>query len=181
MILYASPMGGVIYEYVIAVLDQTLPSSINHGDTIPFSKQTAKLLDMAAIQLICRGKTECLYHTWTFPRKGAFANLKRGERQKVVDLLERLEVPLESLPEPFTNNPGLTQSMKNTLTQLTLLGYYSEWTGYGSTRLKGPDVRRIEFFPMGWLQTNYPGPAFGYRNLRGFLLGDPYKGGGHDV
>jgi hypothetical protein len=181
MILQASPLDGLIYEYVIAVLDQTLPSSINQGDTIPFSKQTANLLDMAAIQLICRGKTECFYHTWTFPRKGAFANLKRSERLKVVDLLERLEIPLGSLPEPFTNNPGLTQSMKNTLTQLTLLGYYSEWTGYGSTRLKRPDFKRIEYFPIVWIETKYPGTAFGYRNLRGFLLDDPYKGGRHHV
>jgi hypothetical protein len=180
-ILQASPMDELISGYVIVVLDQTLPPTVNQGVMIPFSKQTANLLDIAAIQLLYIEKRMRFYHIWAFSREGVFSTLSRSERLRAINLLERLEVPLESLPEPFTNNPGLTQSMKNTLTQLALLGYYSEWTGYGATRLKGPDVRRIEFFPMGWLQTNYPGPAFGYRNLRGFLLGDPYKGGGHDV
>lgn len=176
-ILQASPMDEVVYGYVIAVLDQTLPSSINQGVTIPLSKQTANLLDIAAIQLLYIERKVYFYHTWAFPRKGVFSTLSRNERLMAINLLERLEVPLESLPEPFTNNPGLTQSMKNTITQLTFLGYYSEWTGYGSTRFNRHEYKRIEYFPVGWIQTKYPGPAFGYRNLRGFLLGDPKKGG----
>jgi hypothetical protein len=176
-ILQASPMDEVVYGYVIAVLDQTLPSSINQGVTIPLSKQTANLLDIAAIQLLYIERKVYFYHTWAFPGKGVFSTLSRNERLMALNLLERLEVPLESLPEPFTNNPGLTQSMKNTITQLTFLGYYSEWTGYGSTRFNRHEYKRIEYFPVGWIQTKYPGPAFGYRNLRGFLLGDPKKGG----
>lgn len=180
-ILQASPMDEVVYGYVIAVLDQTLPSSINQGVTIPLSKQTANLLDIAAIQLLYIERKVCFYHRWAFSRKGEFSTLSRNERLMAINLLERLEVPLESLPEPFTNNPGLTQSMKNTITQLTFLGYYSEWTGYGSTRFNRPDYKRIEYFPIGWTETKYPGPAFGYRNLRGCLLDDPNKGGNFHV
>ncbi|MCM3603055.1 hypothetical protein M3175_20145 [Robertmurraya korlensis] len=180
-ILQAPPMDEVIYGYVIAVLDQTLPSTINQGETIPFSKQTASLLDMAAIQLMYLEKGRYSYRMSAFPREGVFSTLSRSERLRAINLLERLEVPLESLPEPFTNNPGLTQSMKNTITQLTFLGYYSEWTGYGSTRFNRPEYKRIEYFPMGWIQTKYPGPAFGYRKLRGLLLGVPNKGGNHHV
>ncbi len=176
-ILQASSMDEVIYGYVIAVLDQTLPSTGNQGVTNPLSKQTADLLDMAAIQLLYIEKG--IFSA--FPREGVFTTLSRCERLKAINLLERLEVPLESLPEPFTNNPGLTQSMKNTITQLTFLGYYSEWTGYGSTRFNRPEYKRIEYFSIGWIQTQYPGPAFGYRDLRGFSLGDPIKGGNHHV
>lgn len=176
-ILQASPMDEVIYGYVLTVLDQTLPSTINQGVTNPLSKQTADLLDMAAIQLLYIEKGVIL----AFSRKGVFSTLSRSERLRAINLLERLEVPLESLPEPFTNNPGLTQSMKNTLTQLTFLGYYSEWMGYGSTRFNQPEYKRIEYFPMGWIQTLYPGPAFGYRKLRGFFIGDLHKGGNHHV
>ncbi|MEK3992591.1 hypothetical protein [Robertmurraya sp. FSL R5-0851] len=95
-ILQASPMDEVIYGYVIAVLDQTLPSTGNQGVTIPLSKQTADLLDMAAIQLLYIEKgiiTE-------FSREGVFSTLSRSERLKAINLLERLEVPLVSLPEP---------------------------------------------------------------------------------
>ncbi|MGI8387422.1 hypothetical protein [Robertmurraya sp. P23] len=180
-ILQDSPMDEVIYGYVIAVLDQTLPSTINQGVTNPLSKQTANLLDMAGIQLMYIEKGMYFYPISAFPREGIFSTLSRSERLRAINLLERLEVPLESLPEPFTNNPGLTQSMKNTITQITFLGYYSEWTGYGSTRFNRPDFKRIEYFPIGWIQTKYPGPAFGYRNLRGFLLNGSNKGGNHHV
>jgi hypothetical protein len=173
-ILQAPPIDGEIYGYVIDILDQTLPSSINQGEAISLSKQTADLLDFAAIQLLYIKKRGCSHHIWRFPRKGIFSTLSRSERLMAINLLERLEVPLESLPEPFTNNPGLTQSMKNTITQLTFLGYYSEWTGYGTTRFNNPDYRCIQCFPVSWIQTNYPGPAFGYRNLRRFNLN---KGG----
>lgn len=176
-ILQASPWDEVIYGYVIAVLDQTLPSTGNQGVTISLSKQTADLLDLAAIQLLYIEKGIIS----VFSREDVFTTLSRSERLKAINLLERLEVPLESLPEPFTNNPGLTQSIKNTITQLTFLGYYSEWTGYGSTRFNRHDYKHIECFPIGWIQTKYPGPAFGYRNFRGFSLGDPNKGGNHHV
>lgn len=172
-ILQAPPIDGEIYGYVIDILDQTLPPSINQGEAISLSKQTAELLDFAAIQLLV-----CSHQIWTVPRKGLFSKLSPSERLMAINLLERLEVPLESLPEPFTNNPGLTQSMKNTITQLTFLGYYSEWTGYGTTRFNRPDYRCIQCFPVSWIQTNYPGPAFGYRNLRGFNLN---KGGNPHV
>jgi hypothetical protein len=178
-ILQCPEMDGMTYEYVIAVLNQSLPSPMKQGGNPPFSKSTANLLDLAAFQLTRKGNATCFYHTYPFPWKWIFANLKRFERLMAIDMLERLEVPLGSLPEPFTNNPGLTQSMKNTLTQLTLLGYYSEWPGYGSTRLERPDFRCIEYFPIGWIQTNYPGPAFGYRNIRGLFL--QKKGGNHNV
>ncbi|MGS2777257.1 hypothetical protein ACVBAX_07755 [Robertmurraya sp. GLU-23] len=176
-ILQASPMDEVIYGYVIAVLDQTLPSTGNQGETISLSKQTADLLDLAAFQLLYIEKGIIS----VFSIEGVFTTLSRSERLKAINLLERLEVPLESLPEPFTNNPGLTQSMKNTIIQLTFLGFYSEWTGYGTTRFNRPEYKCIECFPVGWIQTKYPGPAFGYRNLRGFSLGDPNKGGNHHV
>ncbi len=173
-ILQVAPMHEVIYGYVIAVLDQTLPSTIDQG---AFSKQTANLLDRAAFQLLYIEKGMCFFHICSFPREGVFSTLSRSERLRDINLLERLEVPLESLPEPFTNNPGLTQSMKNTITQLTFLGFYSEWTGYGTTRFNNPDYRCIHCFPVGWIQTNYPGPSFGYRNPGSNLN----KGGDHHV
>lgn len=48
----------------------------------------------------------------------------------------------------------------------TMMGYYSEWSGYGSTRLAEPDQRKLEFVPISWVQVGYPGPSLGYRVLR---------------
>jgi len=77
-ILQASPMDEVIYGYVIAVLDQTLPSTGNQGVTSPLSKQTADLLDIAAIQLLYIEKGIIS----EFSREGVFSTLSRSERLK---------------------------------------------------------------------------------------------------
>lgn len=59
---------------------------------------------------------------------------------------------------------------ESALNRITMMGYYSEWSGYGSTRLEKPDQRRLEFFPISWKQVGYPGPSLGYRAFRKPLL-----------
>ena len=48
----------------------------------------------------------------------------------------------------------------------TMLGYYSEWFGYGTTRMNKPNERVFEFAPISWKQIGYPGPSLGYHALR---------------
>lgn len=50
----------------------------------------------------------------------------------------------------------------------TMMGYYSEWYGYGSTRLNEPNQRVLEFYPFSWKQIGYPGPSLGYHALRSY-------------
>ena len=52
---------------------------------------------------------------------------------------------------------------ESSLNRLTMMGYYSEWFGYGSTRLEEPNQRVLEFSPSSWTQVGYPGPSFSYR------------------
>lgn len=47
------------------------------------------------------------------------------------------------------------------LIRATMMGYYSEWFGYGSTRLNEPDDRVMEYQPFSWQQVGYPGPNRG--------------------
>ena len=51
-----------------------------------------------------------------------------------------------------------------------MFGYYSEWFSLGSTRLAYPEDHRIERRRFLWDRLNYPGPSFGYRAVRGFLV-----------
>ena len=67
--------------------------------------------------------------------------------------------------EQFQDNPGFILS-NSTLNRFTMMGYYSEWSGYGSTRLDAPGQRRLEYYPLSWDQVGYPGPSLGYRALR---------------
>jgi hypothetical protein len=162
-----------IYEYIIFELDYSIPISIEQQLTQmnkSLSKSTAQLLDVAAIQLIQSGKAKCTLNVWAFPGGGPFAALDRSDRLRSITLLEKLEIDVSRAPAPYQNNPGLIRNMMDSINQLALFGYYSEWSAYGTTRLFPPNYRRLEYFPIGWIQSNYPGPAFGYRDFRGYLL-----------
>ena len=51
------------------------------------------------------------------------------------------------------------------LIRATMMGYYSEWFGYGSTRLNEPDDRVMEYQPFSWQQVGYPGPNRGQQTV----------------
>jgi len=97
-----------------------------------------------------------------------FASLNPINQLYVLTLLTQLQINLSDLPMPFKNNPSLVISTTNSLNRFTMMGYYSEWAGYGSTRLAEPNQRRLEFYPVSWKQVGYPGPSLGYRALRAY-------------
>jgi hypothetical protein len=74
---------------------------------------------------------------------------------------------LEQIDNYFSNEalfreyPRL-KNISGSLVRLTMLGYYSEWYGYGSTRFLNPDQRILETTPISWQQINYPGPSLSY-------------------
>ncbi len=78
----------------------------------------------------------------------AFTDLTPTDRLLVIKLMKQYEF---SLPD----NQMITI---DSLIRYTLMGYYSEWYGYGSTRLMEPNQRVLEFKPLSWQQTSYPGP-----------------------
>ncbi|QGQ46004.1 hypothetical protein [Metabacillus sediminilitoris] len=169
-----------VYEYIIWILDHSISIPIEMQLQLvhpTFSKSTAQLLDVAAAQLIQTGQVKYPLNVCAFSGGGPFASLMESDRLKAITLLERLELNLENLPSPYQNNPGLIQNMMDVLNQLTMFGHYSEWNAYGSTRLLPPESRRIEYFPPGWIEVQYPGPAFGYRDFRGYLMAFPHKRG----
>lgn len=145
---------------------------------LPLSWSTSQLLDIGALELLRKGMARCPLTGARFPGGGWFAALSRFDRLQALALLDRVEVPLHLLPSPFTNNPGMVRTIVDSFHQLTMFGYYSEWPGYGTTRLFPPEYRRLETAPPAWYAVGYPGPAFGYRELRGFLLYYPHAEGG---
>jgi hypothetical protein len=162
-----------VYEYIIWILEQSIAlpvkTQLNLMDNKSISKATAEMLDVGAAQLIQTGQILCPLNMSTFPGGGPFATLSPIDRLRAITLIERLEINLETLSIPYKNNPGLVRNMMDVLNELSMFGQYSEWTAYGTTRLFPPEYRRVEYFPHGWIQTQYPGPSFGYRDFRGFL------------
>jgi hypothetical protein len=169
-----------VYEYAIWVLDHSIaiPAKVPLNlVTRSMSKATAELLDVAATQLIRTKQIHYPLNVYAFPEGGPFTKLWPVDRLRALSLLERLEINLENLNPPYKNNPGLIRNMMDVLNQLTMFGHYSEWIAYGTTRLFSPEYRRIEYFPYGWIQSQYPGPSFGYRDFRGFLAVIKHKKG----
>lgn len=137
-------------------IDEYLIMSFNNYP-IPLTNSIAQLLDAAASQLFTINGSLGL---------GIFIALSPRDRMRVLISIEELAIDLDRLPEPFKNDSELVLSVIEAIKRLTLMGYYSEWSGYGSTRLDPPDRRVLEFFPISWQQVGYPGPSLGYRALR---------------
>jgi hypothetical protein len=138
-------------EYLIMSLD-SYPT--------PFAIAAAEILNLAAKQYLMEkgkdpdspGDSGGLY----------FAKLSQEDRLKIVDRI--------TSPDGIIYIPaGLTMKQEDivpvlpALNRLTMMGYYSEWSGYGSTRFMPPDKRMLEYQPIGWGQVGYPGPSRGYR------------------
>ncbi len=100
----------------------------------------------------------------------SFAMLSPIERLSVLGLLREEAQDPTILAILSEVDPGLWMTAISMLDTYTLMGYYSEWFGYGTTRLRPPQERIMEFRPMSWLQIGYPGPSQGYRALRAVTL-----------
>jgi len=137
--------------------------------SFPLAEPTAAMLDTAGEQLVFIGGNSRLLDFARYPGGGTFAALAPGDRFRALILLEELGVNLGDLQQPFTDNPGFVITFSGILPRYAMMGYYSEWSGYGSTRLGSPNNRKLEYFPLSWKQVGYPGPSLGYRALRNVI------------
>ncbi len=158
-------------EYIVWTLDHFVSIQGEWGlKTAPISSQTAMMLDAAAVQLIRSGNIKAHPDFSVHPNGGPFAALSPDNRFEAIRLLENILVDLEVLPLPFQNNAGLVKNIITSLHQMVLFGYYSEWFSLGSTRLADPENHRFERQRFVWNSLDYPGPALGYRAVRGYLV-----------
>ncbi|QMV43928.1 hypothetical protein [Cohnella cholangitidis] len=169
-------IGGVqlaIHEYMIWEMDHSLTLDLGrYPEVMPLAAPTAGLLNAGAIQLAASGKAN-----YAVPGSVPFASLSPENRIRTLALLENLQVDLGALPPPYRNDGGLVKFVVDFLNRQTMFGNYSEWSAYGTTRLATPTERRLEYFPIGWRQTGYPGVSKGYRAFRGNLLTIVREGG----
>lgn len=166
-----SPVLAEVYGYVqyYGALDLQIEDymiyTLNYYD-IPLANPTAVMLNTIAEQVVAMNLNNELVDYSRVSEGEIFAALSPIDRFLVLTLLQRLEVNLADLPMPYQNNPNLVLSIMSALERFVMLGYYSEWAGYGSTRLETPSQRILEYYPISWMQVGYPGPSLGYRALR---------------
>lgn len=142
--------------------DEYLVMSLN-SFILPLAIPTAEMLNIAAAQLVYMYKD---YRISDYSRASAwqiFSELSPIVQLQVVNLLLQPIDYLSELPNPFQNDQGNIFFSIMLLNRLTMMGYYSEWSGYGTTRLEPPNQRILEHYPISWEQVGYPGPSLGYR------------------
>jgi hypothetical protein len=170
-----------VHEYMIWELDHNLALFLGtHLTIVPLSASTAGLLNSGAVQFIASGQAQ---HAPNHLAWGSspFSALAPTDRIRVLAMLEELRVDLGLLPPPYKDDGGLITFIIDFLNRGTMFGFYSEWPAYGSTRLMTPTQRRLEYFPIGWRQTGYPGVSLGYRALGGYLLTIVREGGEYTI
>ncbi len=153
---YYGALDLLTYEYLIMELDSL---------SIPMALPAAIVLEAAAEQFLY--KNEDKPEDLDSPDISLFSRLSPSRRLQTVNLLIQ--------PDGLQYFPVLPQLRQEdlfpvimSLNRLTLMGYYSEWSGYGSTRLNPPGQRTLEHFPVSWEQIGYPGPSKGYRVARSY-------------
>jgi len=167
-----------VYEYVIWILNHSISQQVKVKlNIVSMAMSTAELLDLGAVQLIQNGQNTCPLNLNRFPNGGLFSKLSPIDRLKALTLIENLELNLKYVSPPYQNNPDHIRQIVVVLNQLTMFGFYSEWTGYGTTGLSPPEFRRLEYFPHRWISAKYPGPSYAYRDFRGFLACMSHKKG----
>ncbi len=159
-----------VHDYVTDGLNRyiTIQQQL-YQHSVPLAYPTAIMLDAAATQLVNSHQVQPLPQALS-AGGGMFSRLSREDRLQTLYTLENLGIDLYLLPPPFQNNGGMVKHVIDALNRFSMFGYYSEWPGYGSSRLHPPNDRRLEFFPPGWQQAGYPGVSLGYRDFRGFLF-----------
>ncbi|WNS44072.1 hypothetical protein [Paenibacillus sp. MMS20-IR301] len=170
-----------VHEYMIWELDHSL--SLMQGlylSVVPLSGPTVGLLNCGAVQFVASGQNRSGID-YSFWPVSPFASLHPVDRIRVLAMLEQTDLDLGVLPPPYQRDGGLVRFIIDFLNRQILFGNYSEWSAYGSTRLQTPVRRRLEGFPAGWIQAEYPGVAPGYRALCGNVLTIVRQEGGSSI
>ncbi|WP_226003928.1 hypothetical protein [Natrinema salinisoli] len=133
----------------------------------PYAPAFPLVFDLVAAEFLAKGNNHDEPGDYDFPGGGTFTRLSREDRLRclwtIVDggAVDRLD----DLIEPLIPDVGILKFVVMAVNGLHGFGYYTEWSGYGSTKTDTPNDRELEVDEgevQSRQQTNYPGPADGY-------------------
>lgn len=146
-IQYYGALNFQIDEYLIMQLNVYDPDLV---------KIVAELLDIAAERLLYRKENK---QQPNYVGAGSFSALAPEDRLMALALLRNSPFDPSYISYPIDHEFFY---IIEDLIRFTVMGYYSEWFGYGTTRLYEPNDRILEFYPLSWKQISYPGPTPAY-------------------
>lgn len=158
--------GGVQAGLVDAVLERVNGFLETHGaatavtDSVPLAPAVATLLDIAAVELLVRRRSEDgLNDPSSEFSRGVFSRLSREDRLRALRLLEE-EGLFARLADCYdAASLGAIQFLASSMPILVEFVYYSEATAEKQAERS-----------LGWRQADYPGPADGYPVMLGYEL-----------
>ncbi|KYH25109.1 hypothetical protein HAPAU_26920 [Halalkalicoccus paucihalophilus] len=170
---------GPLQELAVGVSDGTfeLAKSVESEvydlefPTYPYSEVTAVVFDIVAAEFLARGMNEeSPSVNPEYPAGGIFTRLAPRDRLRAIESMVDgglIDIADEIL-EDLIVHVGFLKFVVFGVNGFAQFGYYSEWSGYGETKTDPPTQRIFEGGVQSHEQTDYPGPAAGYAELREF-------------
>ncbi len=134
----------------------------------PYAPAFTLVFDVVAAEFLARGANEDPPSpNDQFPGGGTFTRLSRQDRLRCLWTIVDGSVvdDLDELLSPLVPDLGILKYVVMAVNGLHGFGYYTEWSGYGTTKTEMPNDRELQT-PAGEVQSRrqsgYPGPAPGY-------------------
>lgn len=149
-------------------------TTVRTTENYPYAELFAIVFDLVAVEFLARKRNEDEPRVeGEFPAGGLFTRLSREDRlrclESIIDggILDAVDDTVGKILPTI----GILKFAVMAIHGLTVIGHYSEWAGYGSTRTATPTERELEVPQgevLGHRQAGFPGFEPGYADHRGF-------------
>lgn len=153
----------MLYGALDLLTDQYLIMILNYYYT-PLAVPISEILNILAKQLINFERTAKVLYSKKQIGGNAFSVLSPRDRLRSLLLIEERRSYYSKELAIFLEYPGLFSNISS-LNRYIIMGFYSEWYGYGTTRFQNLEERTLEFYPISWEQVGYPGPSISHLDL----------------
>ena len=158
--------GPAMFDLLVETTNETIHQVLQN---YPYAPVFALVFDVVAAEFIARGENEDAISRdrSQFSAGGTFVQLSPQDRLRclwtIVDggVIDRLD----ALLSPLLPQVGILKYVVMAVNGLHGFGYYTEWSGLGSTKMENPTDREMQKPPgkvQSRKQSGYPGPAPGY-------------------
>ncbi|MFC6763919.1 hypothetical protein [Natrinema soli] len=157
--------GAAEFELLVETGNETVHRVLQN---YPYAALFTLVFDLAAAEFVALGKNEGpVSPNEQFPGGGTFTRLSREDRLRCLwTIIDGGAIDtLDDLLSPLVPDAGILKYVVMAVNGLHGFGYYTEWSGYGNTKMNTPNEREMQTEPgevQSHQQSGYPGPVPGH-------------------
>lgn len=158
--------GPAVFDLLVETANESIHQVLQN---YPYAPAFALVFDVVAAEFIARGENEDAISRdrSQFPAGGTFVQLSPQDRLRCLWTIVEGGVidRLDALISPLLPQVGILKYVVMAVNGLHGFGYYTEWSGLGSTKTANSTDREMQKPPdevQSRTQSGYPGPAPGY-------------------